>query len=169
MARFIKSFGRDRGFRARGDRDNFRGDREFSSRPKELTTVTCDQCGSECEVPFKPTPGKPVYCDNCFRAQGKGRQDVRSFGNEGRNDSRSFGRGERSFGRESRGRTEKTEAICDKCGKTCYLPFKPTGGKPVYCSNCFEEKTEKAVGVTLEQFQELSRKIDRIMKALNIE
>lgn len=28
--------------------------------------ATCDQCGNECEVPFRPTKGKPVYCSDCF-------------------------------------------------------------------------------------------------------
>ena len=26
----------------------------------------CDQCGKEAKVPFAPTPGKPVYCSDCF-------------------------------------------------------------------------------------------------------
>jgi CxxC-x17-CxxC domain-containing protein len=30
-------------------------------------------------------------------------------------------------------------AICDKCGAACNVPFKPSGNKPVYCSNCFEK------------------------------
>ncbi|MFH1506698.1 MAG: CxxC-x17-CxxC domain-containing protein [archaeon] len=28
--------------------------------------ATCAECGCECEVPFKPTEGKPVYCKECF-------------------------------------------------------------------------------------------------------
>jgi CxxC-x17-CxxC domain-containing protein len=27
----------------------------------------CAECGTECEVPFRPTPGKPIYCKSCFR------------------------------------------------------------------------------------------------------
>lgn len=34
------------------------------------------------------------------------------------------------------------QAICDQCGKSCELPFRPTGDKPVYCSVCFEGKKE---------------------------
>jgi len=30
-------------------------------------------------------------------------------------------------------------AVCDKCGKACKVPFKPSGNKPVYCSDCFEK------------------------------
>lgn len=61
----------------------------------------------------------------------------RGFG--GGNRGRSFGGGNRGgFGR---GREERQmfSAICDKCGAECELPFRPTGDKPVYCSNCFEK------------------------------
>jgi CxxC-x17-CxxC domain-containing protein len=30
-------------------------------------------------------------------------------------------------------------AVCDNCGKVATVPFQPTSGKPVYCSECFEE------------------------------
>jgi CxxC-x17-CxxC domain-containing protein len=30
----------------------------------------CSNCGKECEVPFKPTGSKPVYCRDCFRTMG---------------------------------------------------------------------------------------------------
>ncbi len=29
------------------------------------------------------------------------------------------------------------EATCAKCNKTCQVPFKPNGRKPIYCSDCF--------------------------------
>ena len=31
-----------------------------------MTKVICSQCKKECEVPFKPTSNKPVFCDKCF-------------------------------------------------------------------------------------------------------
>jgi CxxC-x17-CxxC domain-containing protein len=34
--------------------------------PRELHPATCSDCGKETMVPFLPTSGKPVYCDNCF-------------------------------------------------------------------------------------------------------
>jgi CxxC-x17-CxxC domain-containing protein len=40
-----------------------------------MTKVTCSSCGTECEVPFKPTSSKPVYCDDCFAKKGKGSSD----------------------------------------------------------------------------------------------
>lgn len=29
------------------------------------------------------------------------------------------------------------DAVCAACGKPCKVPFKPTEGRPVYCSECF--------------------------------
>ena len=30
--------------------------------------ATCTRCGSATTVPFKPTPGRPVLCRDCFRS-----------------------------------------------------------------------------------------------------
>lgn len=35
--------------------------------PREMHKVVCSECDQECEVPFKPTEGKPVFCKECFR------------------------------------------------------------------------------------------------------
>jgi len=56
------SFGGRRG--DRGDRDNNRGSR------LSMTRVICDSCGESCEVPFKPSSDKPVYCSDCFSSRG---------------------------------------------------------------------------------------------------
>ncbi|MCX8200154.1 MAG: hypothetical protein N3G76_01660 [Candidatus Micrarchaeota archaeon] len=29
--------------------------------------ATCSACRAACKVPFQPTPGKPVYCSDCYR------------------------------------------------------------------------------------------------------
>lgn len=52
----------------------------FGDRPK--FPAVCTKCGKETTVPFQPTPGKPVYCIDCFREI---RQDRprRSFGGGG--------------------------------------------------------------------------------------
>lgn len=44
----------------------FRPRRDFNEN-REMHKATCSDCGQECEVPFKPTEGKPVYCKECFR------------------------------------------------------------------------------------------------------
>jgi CxxC-x17-CxxC domain-containing protein len=39
----------------------------YSDQPREMFTTTCDSCGKEARVPFRPTGSKPVYCSDCFR------------------------------------------------------------------------------------------------------
>jgi CxxC-x17-CxxC domain-containing protein len=36
--------------------------------PRQMFTATCAQCGKECQVPFQPRQGKPVYCSECYSA-----------------------------------------------------------------------------------------------------
>ena len=83
-----RSFGGDRGGSRGGDRG---GDRE-------MFQATCSSCGKECQVPFKPTGSKPVYCSDCFRTMGGG------------SDSRRDDRGPRRSGfgdRDSRPRNDQ--------------------------------------------------------------
>ena len=35
-------------------------------RPREMFKATCADCKKECEVPFKPSGDRPVYCKDCF-------------------------------------------------------------------------------------------------------
>jgi CxxC-x17-CxxC domain-containing protein len=42
------------------------GSRSFNDRPKELHKAICADCKAECEVPFKPSGERPVYCRDCF-------------------------------------------------------------------------------------------------------
>ena len=54
---------------SRGRRDSGRDSGRGFSRDRrdvQMTRVTCSSCGEECEVPFKPSSDKPVYCNNCF-------------------------------------------------------------------------------------------------------
>ena len=53
----------------------------------------------------------------------------------GGNGGGSFDRGSKSGGRSSG--QELFSAVCSTCGKSCEVPFKPNGEKPVYCSACF--------------------------------
>lgn len=46
------------------------GDRGgYSSSPRQLYPAVCSECGQETQVPFAPTPGKPVYCRDCFQSR----------------------------------------------------------------------------------------------------
>jgi CxxC-x17-CxxC domain-containing protein len=60
---------------------HFGGSRSFGPRPfdrggnrgdRPMFKAICSNCGDQCEVPFRPTNGKPVYCSNCFEKMGNG-------------------------------------------------------------------------------------------------
>ncbi len=58
--------------------------------------------------------------------------DRPSFGNKG-----SF------HGRDDRDRGERPEMFsttCAKCSKSCEVPFRPNGERPVFCKDCFVDK-----------------------------
>lgn len=55
------------GFRAGGFKGADRGDRgDRDSRPMTMHSAVCSSCNKPCEVPFRPTGDKPVYCRDCF-------------------------------------------------------------------------------------------------------
>lgn len=56
------------------------------------------------------------------------------FGGRGRD----FGGNRGGFGGRG-GDREMFSTVCSECGKECRVPFRPTNGKPVYCSDCFEK------------------------------
>lgn len=134
----------DRGFKSR---PSFGGRSRFTDRgPVEMHRAICDNCGKECEVPFRPTSGKPIFCSNCFENQ------------KGGSDSRRFERKpERSEERPM------FDATCADCGNACRVPFQPNNDKPVFCSNCFGGK-KNAGGK--DKFEEINVKLDSILKLL---
>jgi CxxC-x17-CxxC domain-containing protein len=46
----------------------------------------------------------------------------------------------KSWGNDRDGDRPMHKATCAECGKICEVPFRPTGDKPVYCSDCFSSK-----------------------------
>ena len=189
-------FGRDFGgggerpFRSerRGEGKSFGGGRDEERRTS--FRATCDDCGSSCEVPFKPTGSKPVYCSNCFAKQGGNEGRSSSFGGErpkrynsersssfgGDRPSRNFGdeRPARSFGDERRSRPARFEerqmhdVVCSTCGESCQVSFKPTPGKPVYCDNCFSKNANKDITEIQDQLKSLNNKIDMLLKHFSL-
>lgn len=135
--------GGERGFERRG----FSG--RGSSGPAQMFQTTCDKCRMNCEVPFRPTNGRPVFCSNCF-------EDNRGS-DTGRYESRNEDR-------------QMFDATCDNCHNSCKVPFKPSNDKPIYCSNCFESKREGPRGdrpQNSDQFVELHSKLDKILSLLS--
>ncbi|MEM2974052.1 MAG: CxxC-x17-CxxC domain-containing protein [Candidatus Micrarchaeia archaeon] len=39
------------------------------SRP--MYPAKCSDCGCDCEVPFEPKEGRPVYCRDCYQKHRK--------------------------------------------------------------------------------------------------
>jgi CxxC-x17-CxxC domain-containing protein len=129
-----------------------------------------------------------------------GRDDRKPFKKFDRSPSERFSRDSdrpRTFGtKESRSGNgfKLHEAICDKCGNKCDLPFEPTGNKPIYCRSCFrgtksesgsgsfeprrfndrkndryEDKQESNMpSASSDELEQINRKLDKIMKALKI-
>lgn len=50
-----------------------------------------------------------------------------------------FGGGGKSFG-GGFAKPQMHDTICSQCGKPCQVPFRPTGDREVFCSNCFKDK-----------------------------
>jgi len=139
--------------RSGGRGNNRRFDSRDSERSAVMHRAVCSECGADCEVPFKPTGDKPVFCSNCFRNK-RGSEPRRSD----RRDSRRFDSGDRTMHR----------AVCDKCGKECEVPFKPSSDKPIYCSQCFSKRgSDNGSSQTNSQFDAINVKLDKILKALN--
>jgi len=93
-------------------------------------TLTCRDCGTQfvftqSEQDFYAQKGftnEPSRCPDCRAARKATRGD--GYG-------RSSGMG---------GQREMFPAVCSRCGKDTQVPFQPTSGKPVYCSDCFQSE-----------------------------
>lgn len=170
----MKNFNRGGGFSDRKGGGNFgrrdSGSRGFNrggddaGRPT-MHKAICADCGNSCEVPFKPSGDRPVLCSNCF----KGKDSMSS--------NRSGGR---DFSRSSFGDKKMFKAVCADCGNSCEVPFQPSSGKPVYCSNCFakgdkgrDSGSNNNVAPSHnsrpsgDQFELLNAKLDKILQALS--
>lgn len=149
-----------------------KNERKFEKKPG-MHRATCSECGNSCEVPFKPTNSRPVFCINCFKKDGNAkprRSEEKSY------DNRSFSR---DSGRDrDSNRPQMYRATCAECGDSCEVPFKPTGGKPVFCSNCFRKEDKKPSHSHThseskkpdqfkEQLEKLNYKLDKILKLLD--
>ena len=84
-------------------------------------TLTCRDCG----LNFVFTVGEQQF----YSAKGFQHEPSRCP------DCRSINRNVRGTGRPR----ELHEVICAECGKPAQVPFTPTMGRPVYCSDCFDK------------------------------
>lgn len=147
-----KRFGGNRPF---GGGGKFGGGHDHG-RPT-MHKAVCSQCGNECEVPFKPTGDRPVFCNACFDKQG------------GAGGQQKFGGGERRE-RPRFGDKQMFDATCSKCGARCQVPFRPTPGKQVFCNNCFDKggvSPARGGADYSAQFKMLNEKMDKLIRLLS--
>jgi CxxC-x17-CxxC domain-containing protein len=118
-------------------------------------TLTCADCGQEftftaSEQDFYAERGftEPRRCASCRAARKAQRGDSGgSYGGSSYGGGSSYSSGS-SFGSRSgggsygssRGPREMFPATCSSCGQETEVPFRPTSGKPVYCSACFAQR-----------------------------
>lgn len=111
--------------------------------------LVCADCGQEfvftaSEQDFYAQRGftEPRRCASC-RASRKAARNAEgggsSYGGYGAGGGYSAGGSSygSSYASRDRGPREMFEATCSNCGREAQVPFKPTSGKPVYCSDCF--------------------------------
>ncbi|MGI6552643.1 MAG: zinc-binding protein [Clostridia bacterium] len=90
--------------------------------------LVCKECGKEfafsaseqefyADKGFTNEPGRCPECRAARKARSRGR------------------------GGERRSPREMHPATCAACGKETSVPFQPSGGRPVYCSLCFQENS----------------------------
>lgn len=95
--------------------------------------LTCADCGTEFTFTVSEQQfyadrefSEPRRCTSC-RALRKAQRG----GSDG---------GGQAGGGYDRGSREMFSATCASCGREAQVPFRPTGSKPVYCSDCFKSQ-----------------------------
>lgn len=103
-----------------------------STVPSEPTEVTVNTEGEfqdrdiacrECGAAFTFTSGEQAF----YQSRGFAKEPTRCP--ECRNSRR--GR------KPARGEEETSRVVCAACGVITTVPFRPSGGKPVYCRDCY--------------------------------
>jgi len=130
--------------------------------------LTCADCGQEfvftaSEQDFYGQRGftEPRRCPSCRASRkaarnsegggnGGGGSSFGSYGASGGYSAGGGGGGGGGYGGggggggygggRDRGPREMFTATCSSCGKDAQVPFRPTSGKPVYCSDCFRSQ-----------------------------
>jgi CxxC-x17-CxxC domain-containing protein len=104
----------------------------MSFQDRSLTCVECNQSFtfSADDQQYHREKGytnEPKRCPSC-------RQNRRSSNYGG---SSSYGS---SYGSGYGSQREMHDAVCAQCGKNTQVPFRPSGDRPVYCSDCFSKQ-----------------------------
>lgn len=95
-------------------------------------TLTCKDCGTDfvfsaseqefyAEKGFTNEPGRCAECRAARKQQNRGG----------------------GFGRNARPQREMHPATCSACGTQTQVPFRPSGDRPIYCSDCFSQNRNR--------------------------
>ncbi|HLB24379.1 MAG TPA: zinc-ribbon domain containing protein [Dehalococcoidia bacterium] len=105
-------------------------------------TLACVDCGAEFiftagEQEFHSSRGfsnEPKRCPDCRRARKSSRDDG------------GYGGGGGGGGGYSSGPRQMYPATCANCGRETEVPFQPRGDRPVYCRDCFQQRSPSGGG-----------------------
>jgi CxxC-x17-CxxC domain-containing protein len=111
-------------------------------------TLTCADCSQQfvftaSEQDFYAQRGftEPRRCPSCRASRKASRGTAGGGAGYGGGGGYSSGGGggysSGGGGGYDRGPREMFTATCSNCGREAQVPFRPTSGKPVYCSDCF--------------------------------
>ncbi len=104
---------------------------------KTLVCADCNQeftfTASEQQFYADRQFSEPRRCPSCRAAKKAARGDSGSGSYSGGG----YSSGGSSGGGYSSGPREMFSATCSSCGREAQVPFRPSGAKPVYCSDCF--------------------------------
>lgn len=125
--------------------------------PREMHRSVCSACHKSCEVPFRPTGEKPVYCSDCFgsKSQDRGGRDDRRYGGN----DRGYGGGDRGR-RDDRGRGDRDRR--DTRGKESFF------SKETSPAHSFAPKIENENMISIKkQLDSLHAKMDMLLSFLS--
>ncbi len=102
----------------------------YAQEDKTLVCADCNQqfsfTASEQQFYADRQFSEPRRCPSCRAAK-----------KAARGDSGGGGYSSGGSGGYDRGPREMFSATCSSCGREAQVPFRPSGAKPVYCSDCF--------------------------------
>ncbi|MDP6685325.1 MAG: hypothetical protein QGI05_00055, partial [Candidatus Omnitrophota bacterium] len=88
---FEKSYSQERSRSFDRSHRHDRGRQGYGHRERTYTQAICADCSKECEVPFKPSGDRPVYCKECFSKR-KGGGNRFNANRDNRPEERDFSR-----------------------------------------------------------------------------
>jgi len=108
----------------------------------ENKELTCSDCGAtftftaeeQDQFASRGYTNEPKRCPTCRQTRKAQQNRTGGYGSGGNGGNSSYGNSSYSSARR-----ELFPVKCSECGKDTQVPFKPTTGRPVYCSDCYRK------------------------------